>query len=145
MLPELHPQWRSLDFTTLFATGAAFVNTDAQNSILDPDGVLSVENIWRGAREQGGSLYNILRLAAACRGRDMPFLWLRYDRFIGALAETLDPAKEDNSSQRTTNIDRANNARRKRTRRALAVRRSPTGSLPWRHGQRPGPSPHERS
>ena len=83
MLPEPHPQWRSLDFAALFAGGAAFVNTDAQNSILDPDGVLKHENIWRGAREQGGSLHNILRLASACRGRQMPFLWLRYDRFIG--------------------------------------------------------------
>jgi nicotinamidase-related amidase len=83
MLPELHPQWRGLDFAKLFAGGAAFINTDAQNSILDPEGVLNHEDIWRGAREQGGSLHNILRLAAACRGRQMPFLWLRYDRFIG--------------------------------------------------------------
>ena len=83
MLPELHPQWRSLDFAALFANGAAFINMDAQISILDPDGVLTHEDIWRGAREQGGSLHNILRLAAACRGREMPFLWLRYDRFIG--------------------------------------------------------------
>ena len=83
MLPELHPQWRSLDFAALFERGAVFVNTDAQNSILDPDGVLSHEEIWRGAREQGGSLHNIIRLAVACRGREMPFLWLRYDRFIG--------------------------------------------------------------
>jgi nicotinamidase-related amidase len=83
MLPELHPQWRSLNFKSLFADGAAFVNTDAQNSILDPDGVLRHEKIWRGAREQGGSLHNILRLAGACRPHAMPFLWLRYDRFIG--------------------------------------------------------------
>jgi len=45
MLPELHPQWRKLDFSALFAKGAAFVNTDAQNSILDPNGVLNFENI----------------------------------------------------------------------------------------------------
>ena len=69
MLPELHPQWRSLDLAALFERGAVFVNTDAQNSILDPDGVLSHEEIWRGAREQGGSLHNIIRLAFACRGR----------------------------------------------------------------------------
>ncbi len=37
MLPELHPQWRSLNFAELFSADAAFINTDAQNSILDPD------------------------------------------------------------------------------------------------------------
>lgn len=83
MLPDLRPQWRSLDFAALFKGGAAFINTDSQISILDPEGVLRHEDIWRGAREQGGSLHNILRLAAACRSKQMPFLWLRYDRFIG--------------------------------------------------------------
>ena len=83
MLPEVYPQWRSLDFSALFAGGDAFVYRGAQNSMLDTNSVLSFEKIWRGAREQGGSLYNILRFAAACRGRNMPFLWLRYDRFIG--------------------------------------------------------------
>ena len=41
MAPEMHPQWGSLNFAALFAKGAAFVNTDAQNSILNPNGVLS--------------------------------------------------------------------------------------------------------
>jgi len=45
MPPEFHPQWRSLDFLELFAGGAVFVNTDAQNSILNSDSVLSFENI----------------------------------------------------------------------------------------------------
>lgn len=83
MVPELHEQWHSLDFAALFARDAAFINTDSQNSILDPQGVLSHERIWEGAREQGGSLHNILRLAHECQASDMPFLWLRYDRFIG--------------------------------------------------------------
>ncbi len=83
MVPKLHAQWQGLDFAGLFARGAAFINTDSQNSILDPDGVLSQERIWDGAREQGGSLANILRLAGACRALAMPFMWLRYDRFIG--------------------------------------------------------------
>lgn len=83
MVPELHSQWRSLDLAELLLKGAAFVNMDSQNSILSPDGVLRHENIWRGAREPGGSLHNILRLAAACRALDMLFIWLRYDRFIG--------------------------------------------------------------
>ena len=51
MVPEMHPQWRSLNFAALFAKGAAFVNTDAQNSILNPNGVLSFKNIWQGVRE----------------------------------------------------------------------------------------------
>lgn len=83
MVPKLHEQWEPLDFAALFADGAAFVNTDSQNSILDPDGVLTHEKIWEGAREQGGSFNNIMRLAAECRASAMPFMWLRYDRFIG--------------------------------------------------------------
>ncbi len=83
MVPELHPQWRGLDLADLLSKGAAFINMDAQNSILSPDGVLRHENLWRGAREPGGSFHNILRLAAACRTLAMPFIWLRYDRFVG--------------------------------------------------------------
>lgn len=78
----LHDQWKSLDLAQLLR-GAAFINMDSQNSILHPEGVLSHEGIWRGAREAGGCLHNTLRLAAACRRINLPFVWLRYDRFIG--------------------------------------------------------------
>ena len=83
MIPKMHPQWEALDFAALFASDAAFVNTDSQNSILNPEGVLTHEKIWEGAREQGGSFNNIMRLAVECRTSAMPFMWLRYDRFIG--------------------------------------------------------------
>lgn len=83
MVPKLHEQWRDLDFADLLTGPAAFINMDSQNSILREDGVLTHEGIWRGAGEQGGSLYNTLRLAAECRKVKMPFMWLRYDRFIG--------------------------------------------------------------
>ncbi|MBX9788962.1 MAG: cysteine hydrolase [Pirellulales bacterium] len=83
MVPELHEQWQKLDFTKLFTRGAAFLNMDAQNSILNPQGCLTHERIWHGANEPGGSLHNMLGLAAVCRKLDMPFVWLRYDRFIG--------------------------------------------------------------
>ncbi|MBT6440883.1 MAG: cysteine hydrolase [Alphaproteobacteria bacterium] len=83
MVPKLHPQWEALDFAALFASDAAFVNTDSQNSILSSEGVLTHEKIWEGAREQGGSFNNIMRLATECRVSAMPFMWLRYDRFIG--------------------------------------------------------------
>lgn len=83
MVPKLHEQWRSLDFGKLLSRHAAFINMDSQNSILNEKGVLTHEGIWKGAREQGGSLYNTLHLAKACRLAKMPFLWLRYDRFIG--------------------------------------------------------------
>lgn len=82
MVPATHPQWLPLDFTQLFAN-AAFVNMDSQNSILDAKGCLTHEGIWRGAREPNGSLTHTLKLAAACRKAAMPFVWLRYDRFIG--------------------------------------------------------------
>ena len=83
MVPELHQQWQGLDFAELLSQGAAFVNLDSQNSILDPEGVLNHEQIWCGAREPGGCLHNTLRLAADCRAADLPFIWLRYDRFVG--------------------------------------------------------------
>lgn len=82
MVPATHPQWLPLDFAQLFAN-AAFVNMDSQNSILDPNGCLTHEGIWRGARDANGTLTNTLKLAAACRKAAMPFVWLRYDRFIG--------------------------------------------------------------
>ena len=83
MLPELHPQWRNLDFGRLLTHDAAFVNFDSQNSILHPEGCLAAEAIWQRARAPGGSLENTLALARACRTARLPFLWLRYDRFIG--------------------------------------------------------------
>lgn len=83
MAPMLHEQWKALDFRRLLAGQAAFLNMDSQNSILDPDGCLTHEGIWCGARDEGGCLHNTLKLAAACRKTDMPFVWLRYDRFIG--------------------------------------------------------------
>ncbi len=83
MVPKLHEQWEALDFSMLLSQDVVFVNTDSQNSILNPEGCLSHERIWVDADKQGGPLYNTLRLAKACRVVGMPFLWLRYDRFIG--------------------------------------------------------------
>jgi nicotinamidase-related amidase len=83
MVPKLPEQWEELDFVDLLAGNAAFINMDSQNSILHQDGVLSHEGIWQGARDPGGCLFNTLRLAAECRRAAMPFIWLRYDRFIG--------------------------------------------------------------
>lgn len=83
MAPTTHPQWQALDFKRLFASQAAFVNMDSQNSILDPQGCLTHEGIWKGARDERGCLANTLKLAAACRSAGMPFVWMRYDRFIG--------------------------------------------------------------
>ncbi|MDE0147124.1 MAG: cysteine hydrolase [Rhodospirillaceae bacterium] len=85
MVPELHEQWRPLDFPGLLTSNVAFLNTDSQNSILNPEGCLTHERIWVDANEQGGPLYNTLRLAEAARSVGMPFLWLRYDRFIGEI------------------------------------------------------------
>jgi nicotinamidase-related amidase len=83
MIRAPHPQWQPLDFRRLFASRAAFINMDSQNSILDPTGCLSHEGIWKGARDENGTLTNTLKLAEACRKAGMPFVWLRYDRFIG--------------------------------------------------------------
>lgn len=83
MVPKTHEQWQALDFKRLFAGRAAFLNMDAQNSILSPEGCLTHEGIWKGARDEGGSFSNILKLANAARRAGMHFAWLRYDRFIG--------------------------------------------------------------
>ncbi len=88
MVSELHEQWKPLDFAALLSANAAFVNTDSQNSILNPEGCLTHEKIWVDADEQGGPLYNTLRLAEAARKVKMPFMWLRYDRFIGEIEPT---------------------------------------------------------
>jgi nicotinamidase-related amidase len=83
MVPELHEQWRALDFGKLLTRNVAFLSMDAQNSILHPEGCLTHERIWVDAGNPGGSLHNALKLAAVCRNTDVPFVWLRYDRFIG--------------------------------------------------------------
>ena len=83
MVPTLHPQWQALDLAEILGRDAAFISIDSQNSILSPEGCLKAEGIWKRARQPGGSLENTLRLAAACRAARMPFMWLRYDRFIG--------------------------------------------------------------
>ncbi len=83
MVPELHPQWRGFDLARSLKADAAFVNMDSQNSILRSDGCLAAEGIWKRARAPGGSLENTLKLARACRAARLPFMWLRYDRFIG--------------------------------------------------------------
>ena len=87
MTPQTHAQWLPLDFQKLLAH-AAFINMDSQNSILDPSGCLRHEGIWKQARDDGGTLANTLKLAAACRKARMPFVWLRYDRFIGETEPT---------------------------------------------------------
>jgi nicotinamidase-related amidase len=97
VVPKLHEQWKALDFSRLLTRNAAFINTDSQNSILNPEGCLNHERIWENANKQGGTLYNTLRLARACREVGMPFLWLRYDRFIGEIqpANEMDQAQYD--------------------------------------------------
>ena len=87
MTPSTHAQWLPLDFQKLLAH-AAFINMDSQNSILDPSGCLKHEGLWKRARDEGGTLANTLKLAAACRKAGMPFVWLRYDRFIGETEPT---------------------------------------------------------
>src|SRR5712692_2310560 len=83
MVPKLHPQWQTLNLAEILGRNAAFVSIDSQNSILSPEGCLVHEGIWQRARQPGGSLEDTLKLAAACRAARMPFMWLRYNRFIG--------------------------------------------------------------
>ena len=109
-VPELHPQWRTLDFGTLLTDGAAFISVDAQNGILDPAGVLTHEGIWKGARDPGGSLHNALQLASVLRRASLPFFWLRYDRFIG---ETQPSTPLDQAQYHFWNKDYAGDRARK--------------------------------
>jgi nicotinamidase-related amidase len=95
VVPELHEQWKALDFSKLLTRNAAFINADSQNSILNPEGCLRHERIWESANQPGGPLYKTLRLAKSCRTVGMPFLWLRYDRFIGEIH----PANEMDRAQ----------------------------------------------
>ncbi len=81
MIPELHPQWRALDMGGLLGEHAAFLNLGSQNSLLNPQGAVQGEGIWKHGREPGGSLVNTLALAAACREAGMRFFWFRWERF----------------------------------------------------------------
>ena len=119
MTPQTHAQWLPLDFQKLLAH-AAFINMDSQNSILDPSGCLKHEGLWKGARDEGGTLANTLKLAAACRKAGMPFVWLRYDRFIG---ETEPTNEMDRVQYHFWNKDYLGD----RARKALGVRPSAGG------------------
>ena len=55
MVPKLHSQWLTLDLADVLGRSAAFVSIDHQNSILNPDGCLTGEGIWRGARDPGAA------------------------------------------------------------------------------------------
>ena len=131
MTPQTHAQWLPLDFQKLLAH-AAFVNMDSQNSILDPGGCLTHEGIWNGAREPGGTLVQHAALAAVCRQAGMPFVWLRYDRFIG---ET-EPANEmDRMQYHFWNNDYKGD----RARKALGMRSGAGGKGdPASRGHEPG-------
>lgn len=111
MESNLHPQWQGLDFAQLIAAGAAFISMDAQNSILNAEGCLTHEGIWRGAREPGGSLHNALRVADSALSHGMPRIWFRYDRFIG---ETRPSSELDRVQYQHWNKDYPGDKERKR-------------------------------
>jgi nicotinamidase-related amidase len=114
----LHAQWSNLNLVEMIRRGAAFLNMDAQNSILDPEGCLSHEGIWRGARDVGGSLHNALRVASCARAASIPLVWLRYDRFVG---ETQPSSELDRAQYRFWNANYTGDRARKTWESALVA------------------------
>ncbi len=81
MTPTPHPQWQALDLADILGHDAAFMNLGSQNSLLNPQGAVQGEGIWKHGREAGGSFVNALRLAKVCREAQMRFFWFRWERF----------------------------------------------------------------
>jgi nicotinamidase-related amidase len=81
MIPEPHPQWHELDLGELLSRDVAFLNLGSQNSLLNPQGAVKGEGIWKHGRAPGGCHVNMLALAAVCREAGMPFFWFRWERF----------------------------------------------------------------
>jgi nicotinamidase-related amidase len=75
-VPELHPQWRSLDLASILALPTAFVSISQSNSLYDPNGAQSSERHW-----DRPSLSNTIKVAKAARAANAHFFWVGYDIF----------------------------------------------------------------
>lgn len=75
-VPELHPQWQSLDFAELLTAPTAFLSISQNNSLYHPDGAQGEEKQW-----ERPSLENTIKVAQAARKAGAYFFWIGYEVF----------------------------------------------------------------
>jgi nicotinamidase-related amidase len=76
LVPELHPQWQSLDLATLLTEPTAFLSISQNNSLYSPKGAQSREKQW-----ERPTLENTIKVAIAARQAGAKFFWIGYDIF----------------------------------------------------------------
>ena len=75
-VPELHPQWQSLDLAELLTEPTAFLSISQNNSLYSPKGAQSNEKQW-----ERPSLENTIQVAMAAREAGAKFFWIGYNVF----------------------------------------------------------------
>jgi nicotinamidase-related amidase len=75
-VPELHPQWQSLNLAEILAEPTAFLSISQSNSLYSPQGVQAGEKQW-----QRPTLQNTIKVARAARQAGAKFFWIGYDVF----------------------------------------------------------------
>lgn len=75
-VPDLHPQWQSLDLATLLTEPTAFLSISQSNSLYSPKGVQGRERQW-----ERPTLENTIKVAIAARQAGAKFFWIGYDVF----------------------------------------------------------------
>ncbi len=88
-VPELHPQWHSLDLAALLAQPTAFLSISQNNSLYSPKGAQARERQW-----ERPTLENTVKVAVAARRAGAKFFWIGYDVFRQSYPKTsLDEAQ----------------------------------------------------
>ncbi len=77
-VPELAPQWKSLDFAEILKRPAAFLSVSAVKSLYEPWGAQASEKHW-----ERGSLEAAVKVATAARSKPnfKTFAWIGYEVF----------------------------------------------------------------
>lgn len=88
MIPELHPQWQSLNLAQILALPAAFIPIGQANSLLSREGAQNYEGLWDRCKRKDGVLDKTIRLAQACRSADIKIVWFRYEIFRSHYPQT---------------------------------------------------------
>jgi nicotinamidase-related amidase len=88
-VPDLHPQWQSLDLAELLAEPTAFLSISQNNSLYSPKGAQARERQW-----ERPTLENTVKVAVAARRAGARFFWIGYDVFRQAYPKSpLDEAQ----------------------------------------------------
>lgn len=75
-VPDLHPQWHSVDLAELLAQPTAFLSISQNNSLYSPKGAQAREKQW-----ERPTLENTIKVATAARRAEAKFFWIGYEVF----------------------------------------------------------------